>query len=332
MGAYKSRAGYRESERDSFEFSNALQWVGVITAEILLFGATLHAIHVIFPLSGLASSLLEFFQSSLSAFSSLIGGTANSTSPQNEAILVLLMLGLIGSTSGTARDWRVHLVSLGLALSTIAIVWFYRADFETLVSQSLSTVNTGIWRYILTFVLTVFVMVAITASFRQSPVSHRRSRRASRRREQFLMLYWVMVICLCLFQFFFLMTNPFAQEQAAGDAILTIAFSAILLLLLLYLSTSVILFAQIIIWNGVVWIVSDTKPMFAEFAQQPFPQIVDPLQFPAASASVIGLLGIAWISYSICAFCGAIKNVKFLYLHALSMGAAVLVALVSTFI
>ena len=332
MGAYRSRAGYRESERDSFKLSSALQWVGVISAGVLLFWTTLHAIHAIFPMSGLAGTLIEYFQTSLSSFSSLIVGPANSTSQQNEAVLILLMLGLICSTSGTARDWRVHLVSLGLALSTAAIIWFYRADFETVVSQSLNTVNIGIWRYIIAFVLTVFVLIAITASFRQSPVSHRRSRRSSRRREQFLMMYWVIVICFCLFQFFFLMMDPFAQDQAAGDAILTIAFSAILLLLMLYLSTSVILFAQIILWNGVVFMSSDATPILAEFVHQPFPQIIDPLQFPAAAASVIGLLVMAWISYSVCAFCGAIRNFRFLSLHAVSIGGAVLVALVSSFI
>ena len=94
---------------------------------------------------------------------------------------------------------------------------------------------------------------------------------------------------------------------------------------------SILVFVQILLWNGVFALDNEARLSLMEVVQQPFPAAVDYAAYPAASITLMGITAFAWIVYSICAFSGALNTMKLLSIYLVALAGALIIVLISAF-
>ena len=295
----------------------------------LLFLAALEFFHAWSPQSGLGAQLVE---TSEAIVNTIIASTVTLVFPALDraaALYMLMILSFIAAMSASARDGRVHLVSLLIAAATLTAMYLYSQDVVAAAQDSAPAETTA---FAVLSLVCGAALLGITISFKMRHVPRRKSEFVERQKEKFLMFYWGLVAVFCIFQFFFLMTGPQASQEDASSAIMIIAGTAALFLLGLYMIASVLMLAQIIIWNGMFALNEDVQLSYMEIARHPFPSAVDPAMHPAASLTFLGIIALAWLGYSICAVSGAVNTMRLAIITLTATLSAASIVLVAAFL
>ena len=326
-GLYKSRHRYRHQNQAGV----AIQSVLTVAAVFFLFIAILEFFHALRPLPGLGA---QFVEASQTILNTLIDSTISPLFPAIDRAAsnyLLMMTALITTITATARDPRVHLVSLVLAVSALVTMYLYSLDLSATAEIGETATIVGPIPYAIISLFCGAVLVGIAISFRLKHVPRRIPRFVTKRKDQFLMLYWTLVVVFGVFQFFFLMSGPQSTGEEASSAIVIIAATATIFLLALYMLASILVFVQIVLWNGVFALDNETRLSLMEVVQQPFPAAVDYAAYPAASITLTGIIAFAWIIYSVCAVSGALNKIKLLGIYLVALAGALIIVLISAF-
>ena len=244
-GLYKVR---RRSQHQH-QAGVALQSVITVAAVFLLFIAALEFLHALSPLSGIGA---QFVEASHTISATIIDTVISPLFPEldrSAANYLLMILALITTISAAARDLRVHLVSLTLAVSALVTMYLYSNELS-FSQQEAAARSVGRLPYVIISLFCGVVLIGIAISFRLKHVPRRQSQFVANRKEKFLMFYWSLVAVFCIFQFFFLSAGPQSVREDASSAIMIIAGTAAIFLLGLYMLASVLVFVQIVLWNG----------------------------------------------------------------------------------
>ena len=309
----------------------AAQWAALAVAVTLVFFAALHLKHAIAPMSGLGAQLIEISHRAVDDVHVQIVSPVLPALNRAGTIYLLMIAGLIASMTAAARDVRVHLLSLALAATVIAALSLHTYE-RTAQAERAAEISQS-WGLAYTIIAALFgaALVVATVSFRMRHVPRRTSQLETKRKEQFLMMYWALVVVFCIFEFFYLMAGPQASGEDAGSAIMIIAVTAALLLLALYFLASVLIFALIMLWKGAFAVETETPLTLISVSQNVMPSPIDPAIYPAAATTFLCLTLMAWIGYSICAVSGAIRTMTLVYISIAAVSSAALVAIVSAF-
>lgn len=237
------------------------------------------------------------------------------------AVFLLIVFTLSACAISAARDFRVHaLCALMILAATIITAAQHSAIFSARIATTLQ---------IGAVILAGLLSLAILIDLYRKPVTILETRDFGRLGMKAAFIYWVLVFVLCFFQYLAGSASPIAGREGSDGVIVFIFLAALFLFVSLFLFASFLAYCHLIFWRGAFGseYLADTN--VARLIADPLPGITSGAADPASGAAMASLILMTWIGLSISCLAGAVGNWRFLCLHALAIGAVILIALLT---
>ena len=173
---------------------SALQWTVSATSTLVLFFVMLKFLYAAEPLSGTGASFIASFDSTIIWIEQTVLVPLLPSVTHSEAVFLFMLLCLILTMAGVARDRRVLFMSLIVFVSAIAMFVFLPSDInpnETAISAGSTARKTIYW---VIFAPTLIALALTALSFRRkarAQTPHQKRQQASSALVDFLLVFCV---------------------------------------------------------------------------------------------------------------------------------------------